>query len=145
METLTMIWIALLIGLVVVELLTMGLTTIWFAGGALVGLIANMVGAPVWVQWTLFVVVSCVLLIATRPLVVRYINKTHVKTNAESLIGETAIVNQEIDNLKAMGSVQVNGQDWTARSISDDNVIATNKLVVIKAIEGVKLIVEATK
>ena len=134
-------WLVLLIVLVVIELLTMGLSTIWFAGGALIALLAELIGAPVYVQVVLFIVVSVLLLFLTRPVAVRYLNRGRVKTNAESLIGRSAFVIEEIDNLKAMGCVSVDGQEWTARCVNDDTVIEKDKVVVIKAIQGVKLIV----
>lgn len=141
MEPLLITWIAMFVVLIIIEFLTMGLTTIWFAGGALVALFANLFGANSVIQWILFFLVSIVLLLATRPFAVRYLNKGRVTTNVDSLIGQVGIVEQEIDNLKAMGNIMINGQDWTARSISNDILIEKGKTVVVKSIEGVKLIV----
>ncbi len=138
-------WLVLLIILVVIEIATLGLTTIWFAGGSLIALIAAAFGAPLYLQIALFIVVSAVLLFFTRPLAVRYFNNDRVKTNAESLIGKKAVVEEEIDNLKPSGLVNVKGQDWTARSTQDDVVIPKGKVVFICAISGVKLIVEERK
>lgn len=136
-------WLVLLIVLVVIEIATLGLTTIWFAGGSLIALIAAAFGAPLYLQIALFVAVSAVLLFSTRPLAVRYFNNGRVKTNAESLIGKKAVVEEEIDNLKPSGLVNVKGQEWTARSTRDEVVIPKGKVVFIRAISGVKLIVEA--
>ena len=138
-------WLVLLVVLVVIEIATLGLTTIWFAGGALVALIAAAFGAPLYFQVALFIAVSAVLLFFTRPLGVRYFNNDRVKTNAESLIGKKAVVEEEIDNLKPTGLVNVKGQEWTARSTNDDVVIPKGKVVFICAISGVKLIVEERK
>lgn len=135
------LWLAALIVLLIVELLTMGLTTIWFAGGALIALIAALCGAPLWLQIVLFIVVSIVLLLVTRPIAMKYWNKDRIKTNAESLIGQTALVTEEIDNLKANGVVTVNGNEWTARS-ADNRLIPKDAVVIIKEIQGVKLLVE---
>ncbi len=135
------LWLAALIVLLIVELLTMGLTTIWFAGGALIALIAALCGAPLWLQIVLFIVVSIVLLLVTRPIAMKYWNKDRIKTNAESLIGQTALVTEEIDNLKAKGVVTVNGNEWTARS-ADNRLIPKDAVVIIKEIQGVKLLVE---
>lgn len=145
MEPLLIVWVVMFVVLVLIELLTLGLTTIWFAGGALAAMIANLLGANNVVQWILFFLVSIVLLIATRPFAVRYLNKDRVSTNADSLIGQLGIVDQEIDNLKAMGNIMIHGQDWTARSASNDLLIEKGKTVVVKSIEGVKLIVEEQK
>ncbi|HIY60736.1 MAG TPA: NfeD family protein [Candidatus Eisenbergiella pullistercoris] len=138
-------WLVLLIVLVLIEIATLGLTTIWFAGGSLAALIAAAFGAPLYLQITLFIAVSAVLLFFTRPLAMKYFNGSRVKTNAESLIGRRAVVKEEIDNLKASGLVSVRGQDWTARSVRDDAVIPKGSVVDIRAISGVKLIVEERK
>lgn len=138
------VWLAILIIMVVIEIVTLGLTTIWFAGGALVAFISSLLGAGLPIQIVLFILVSLLLLLGTRPLAVKYFNKDRVKTNAESLIGTVGIVMQEIDNLHAQGMVQVNGQEWTARS-TDDTVIEKGKEVLIEEIRGVKLIVKEKK
>ena len=135
------VWLAILIVLVVIEIITLGLTTIWFAGGALVAFVASLLGAGIPVQIALFVVVSLLLLGGTRPYAVKYFNKERIKTNVESLIGTYGIVLEDIDNLKAVGTVQVNGVEWSARSI-DDSLITKGKEVLIEEISGVKLIVK---
>ena len=98
-------WLIVLAVFLVIEAITVGLTTIWFAGGALLAAIASVLGASVLVQWILFLVVSLVLLIFTRPLAVRYMNKGVPKTNVNSLIGEKAVVIQKINNLEQTGQV----------------------------------------
>ncbi len=140
-ETYVMVWIVLLVVLVLVELLTMGLTTIWFAGGSLVGCILAALGAPLWAQIIAALVVSIVLLLTTRPIAVKYFNKDRVRTNAESLIGHIAIVMSDIDNLQGVGLVNVGGQEWSARSSDDDVRIRAGSVVEILSISGVKLIV----
>ena len=141
-ETYVMVWIVLLVVLVLVELLTMGLTTIWFAGGSLVGCILAVLGAPLWAQIIAALIVSIVLLLTTRPIAVKYFNKDRVRTNAESLIGHIAIVMNDIDNLQGVGLVNVGGQEWSARSYSDDVPIKSGSVVEILSISGVKLIVK---
>ena len=81
-------WLALLILLVLIELATMGLTTIWFAAGALVATIAAACGAPVLVQVILFLVVSVLMLVFTRPVAIRYFNVGRAKTNVDSMLGD---------------------------------------------------------
>ena len=135
------VWIAILIVMVVIEIITLGLTTIWFAGGALVAFIASLLGAGIPVQIVLFVVVSLLLLAGTRPYAVKYFNKDRTRTNADSLIGAVGVVLEDIDNLKAAGMVQVNGQEWTART-EDGGRIAKGKEVLVEKISGVKLIVK---
>ena len=134
------LWIVLLIGAVVVEIITMGLTSIWFAGGALVALIAAALHGPIWLQIACFVVVSVLLLTFTRPIAVKYLNKDRVRTNAESIVGKQAIVISEVDNLQGIGQVSVGGQEWSARSVADDEKLAPGCVVEVVAISGVKLI-----
>lgn len=138
----TTIWLIVLVACVVIEIITMGLTTIWFAGGALIAAIAAAFSLPVWLQIVLFLVVSLVLLYLTRPIAVKYFNKDRVKTNAESLVGQQAIVISEVDNLQGIGQVTVGGREWSARSINEGRQLPVGSVVVVRAISGVKLIVE---
>ena len=136
------IWLAILTFFLVAEAVTVQLTTIWFAGGALAGLIANVCGLDFWPQMMAFVAVSFVLLFFTRPFAVKYVNKGHVSTNVDELIGMEGVVLEEIDNLRASGRVQVRGMEWTARSQNQEQKIAKDKIIEVCAIEGVKLIVK---
>lgn len=138
----TVVWLVILVALVVIELLTMGLTTVWFAGGALVASLASLLHLPVILQMILFLVVSALLLYFTRPIAVKYFNKDRVRTNAESLVGRQAIVISEIDNLQGIGQVTVGGQEWTARTTQEGISLPVGSVVVIRAISGVKLMVE---
>lgn len=136
----TIVWLILLIVFIGVEAATLGLASIWFAGGAFVSAIAAALHAPIWLQIVLFFATSLVLLYFTRPVAVKYFNKDRVKTNVESLIGETAVVTGEIDNLLSTGQVVINGQEWSARS-AEENRIPVGTVVVVESISGVKLIV----
>jgi len=135
-------WLVLLILCIVIELPTMGLTTIWFAGGALVAILAGLLHAPVFVQVILFLLVSLLLLFFTRPIAVKYFNRDRVKTNVESMVGRQAIVTSEIINLKSTGQVTVGGLEWSARSCDDQVEIPVGAVVRVVAIHGVKLIVK---
>lgn len=143
--SMTVVWLVILVVLVVIELLTMGLTTIWFAGGALIAAITSLFRAPFAVQVILFLVVSAVLLFFTRPLAVKYFNKDRVRTNAESLVGRQAIVISEIDNLQGTGQVNVGGMEWSARTKEDGVRIPVGTVTTVLAINGVKLVVEERK
>ena len=92
-------WLAIFIVLLIIEIATMGLTTIWFAGGALIAFGAGLVGFGLGVQVGTFIVVSLLLLLLTRPLAVKYFNQERQKTNAESLIGQQALVSEDIDTI----------------------------------------------
>ena len=136
------IWLAILAVLLATEAITAGLTTIWFAGGALVAAVASYFGAGLITQLMLFLCVSLVLLIFTRPAAVKFMNKGVTKTNAESLIGRKAVVIQTIDNLAQTGQVRISDIEWMARTSSDGIVIPEKAVVIVKEIQGVKLIVE---
>lgn len=143
--SMTVFWLVVLVALVIIELLTMGLTTVWFAGGALVATIAALFHAPLFLQIILFLVVSAVLLFFTRPLAVKYFNKDRVRTNAESLVGRQAIVISEIDNLQGIGQVNVGGMEWSARTRIDGVRLPVGTVTTVLAINGVKLVVEERK
>ena len=119
MNEMVTLWLVVLIVSIGVEVATLGLTSIWFAGGAVVAVIAAALQAPIWLQILLFFAVSLLLLFFTRPVAVRYFNKDRVRTNVESMIGRQAIVTSEIDNLQGIGQVTVGGQEWSARTEKD--------------------------
>ena len=137
-------WVAALVVFLIVEAVTAGLVSIWFVFGSLVALICAALGAAVWLQIFWFVIVSVATLVLTRPLVKRYVDSRSVATNADRSIGRTAVVTERIDNLAATGAVQLSGVIWTARSTDDALTIESGEHVIIRAIEGVKLIVERT-
>lgn len=133
-------WLAAFVVFIGIEIGTMALTTIWFAGGALAAFLVTFTGAGIELQLAVFFIVSLALLIFTRPFALKFINRDAVKTNAESLVGRTARVTSRIDNDLATGTAVVNGQEWTARS-ADGTPIAEGAMVEIKEIKGVKLMV----
>ena len=137
-------WVVALVVFLIVEAVTAGLVSIWFVFGSLVALICAALGAAVWLQIFWFVIVSVAALVLTRPLVKRYVDSRSVATNADRSIGRTAVVTERIDNLAATGAVKLDGVVWTARSTDDAVAIETGERVTVRAIEGVKLIVERT-
>ena len=145
MTDMVIFWLVAMVALIVIELATLGLTTIWFACGALVAVVAAALGAPLLLQILMFIVVSFAVLLAVRPIAVKYFNKDRTRTNIESMIGRQAIVVSEIDNMQGVGQVSVNGMDWSARSTINELKISVGRVVVIRAVDGVKLIVEENK
>ena len=135
-------WVVALVVFLIVEAVTAGLVSIWFVFGSLVALICAALGAAVWLQIFWFVIVSVATLVLTRPLVKRYVDSRSVATNADRSIGRAAVVTERIDNLAATGAVKLDGVVWTARSTDDAVAIETGERVTVRAIEGVKLIVE---
>ena len=136
------VWIGVLIAAVVVEAATSDFVAIWFFPAALVSLILSLFEAPVWLQILLFVTVGLALVIATRPLCRKFLKVKREKTNAESLIGKTCIVTEEIRNIDEVGEVKVGGLCWSARAEDAQRVIAVGEHVEIVEIQGVKLIVK---
>lgn len=133
-------WLIIMAVLILFEIITLGLSTIWFAFGALAAFVASLLGANLVVQLIVFFAVSLITLFFTRPVALKYFNKDRTKTNAESLVGQKAVVTEQIDNLGASGYVSVGGQEWMARSV-DDEVIDKGKTVIVDGISGAKLIV----
>ena len=141
MDFIVWIWLGLLVLFIVFELITTSLTTIWFAGGALVAFVMALVELPVWAQIAAFFVVSIVLLIFTRPFLTKFLKVGGEKTNVDSLIGQTARVIVDINNNDSIGYALVGGQGWTARAENDNDIIPKDTLVEIVGVSGVKLIV----
>lgn len=138
---LSIMWLALIVVLLAVEVATTSLTTIWFAGGALAALLSALLGMRMEGQGILFLGVSLLLLFLTRPLAVRYFNKKTVETNAPALVGQEAVVMERIDNLQSTGRVRIHGQEWASRAADPHGSIEKNAVVTVQKIEGVKLIV----
>ncbi len=138
----TIFWLILFVVLLIIEILTMGLTTVWFAGGALVAFILAFAGFELPVQIIVFLLVSILLLVLTRPIAIQFFNKEREKTNVDSLIGQKAIVLETIDTLHGTGRVEVNGMEWSAKVEDPTAVIEAGVVVSIEGIQGVKLIVK---
>lgn len=139
-----LLWLGATIVLFIAEAVTVNLVTVWFALGALAAFIAAVCGAELWLQIVLFLLVTVVTLIFTRPIAKKHINGKHEATNADMVIGKTAVVTEEIDNLSARGAVTCMGKVWSARSLNDEKFSAGDEVTVEK-IQGVKLIVSPKK
>lgn len=135
------IWLAAAIIFIIIEAVTVGLTTIWFAAGALVALVLALIKVGVGVQVAVFLILSLVLLATTRKIFVNKLKTGSEKTNVDALVGEEAVVLEDITPFNT-GLVKVKGQNWTAIAADKDASILKGSTVKIKAIEGVKLIVE---
>ena len=138
------IWLFLIILFTVVEAVTPAIVSIWFALGALFALITAALSAPVCLQIIVFIAVSTLALILTRPLVKRKLHKDITPTNYDVLIGKTAVVIENINNTEESGAVKIQGKIWTARSV-DGSEIPSGSSIVISSIEGVKLIVKLSQ
>lgn len=133
-------WIVLLIVFLVIEFITVGLATIWFAGGALAALILAALGVGIAWQIAAFFIVSLVLLLFTRPFVVKYVKPNRVRTNYESAIGKQVLIKEKVDNLAGTGMADLEGQEWTARMEDDAQTLEAGMRGEVVNISGVKLI-----
>lgn len=138
------VWLGAVCLFAVTEAATVNLVALWFVGGALCALLCAILGAPLWLQAVLFLLVSAALLGCLRPFVRKYVNPKKTATNADRNIGKTVMVTERIDNLRGTGAVRSCGAEWTARSI-DGSIIEKDALVTVDKIEGVKLYVELAK
>ena len=136
---LTWLIIAVLLG--ALEAVTIDLVAVWFALGAFVTIIPAALGLPFWMQLIVFLAVSLVSLAFTRPIVSNVLHVKKTSTNADRVIGMVGIVTIPINNIVGEGRVMVNGLEWAARS-DDGAPVDKGESVLIKAIEGVKVIVE---
>lgn len=142
--TMAVVWLIAAIIFAVIEALTMGLATIWFAGGAIAAMLLALINLNIGIQVVGFLVVSVVLLVFTRKLFVGKLKTGEVKTNVDALIGKRAIVTTEIKPLST-GIIKIGGQEWTAISENNDEIIASGETVVIIDIQGVKAVVKKEK
>ena len=140
----TIIWIAAIIIFGIAEAATAGLVSIWFVAGAVAALIVTELGASLLIQFAVFLVVSILALIATRPLAKKMLDKTIVPTNADRVLHREAKVTETVDNENAAGAVYIDGKTWTARSDSGA-IIEKGKMAEIVRMEGVKLYVREAK
>jgi len=140
----TVLWLILLIVFIIAEATTSALISIWFAAGALAAMLVAFLGLPGWMQILVFLAVSGIVLLCAKPLIEKSVNQKTTKTNADRVIGAIGTVTQDIDNLAAVGLVSVLGQSWSARS-ADDSIIPNGTKILVKEIDGVKLIVEKTE
>lgn len=135
------VWAALIVAFCVLEGITAQLVSIWFVIGAIAALIAQLCGASLIIQIVVFIAVSIVALLVTRPIVKKKLNTKTEKTNADRCIGMQGVVTEDIDNLAPSGQVKVDGKVWTARSSAGEN-IPEGAVVTVEKIDGVKLIVK---
>ena len=136
----TIIWPVLMIAFLIAEAATVVTISLWFAGGALVALVASLLGAPLWLQVTLFFLVSAALLGSLRGMVRKHFTPKLERTNVDAIIGSSGYVTTEIDNIKATGTVKLGAMEWTARA-TNGAPLAVGTLVKVDKIEGVKVFV----
>lgn len=137
----SIVWLAILAVMLVLEIISLGLTTIWFGIGAIGAVVVAFMGIGIPGQILVFVVLSIISMAVFRPIAMKYLNRDKEKTNIDEVIGKTAVVTRQIDNELATGEVQLNGMSWTARSESG-RIIPEEERVTVVCVQGVKLIVK---
>ena len=133
-------WLLILGILILIEIIALNLTTIWFAAGALLAFVVSLFYDNLVLELILFLIASLALLYFIRPLILRYFNPQKAKENYEGVIGKDGLVNTKIDNSNKTGKVTVGGQEWSARSL-EGSIIEEGSKVRIQAITGAKLVV----
>lgn len=136
-----LVWLIIAVILGIAEAITVGLVCIWFAIGALVAIIPAWLGAPIWVQVLVFIIVSGACLAFTKRFLKDYLKLKKQPTNADSLIGQDGLCTEDINNILSTGKVDISSLTWSARS-DNDKPISKGKIVTIKSISGATLIVE---
>ena len=136
------IWLIAAVVLLAAEAMTAGLTTIWFAVGALAAWLTSVLGAGLGWQVFVFLLASLALLALTRPLAEKLAGRKTVKTNTDSVIGRRAVVTAPVDNLAATGEITLDGMPWSARSSDEKAVLPVGTEVTILEVRGVKCIVK---
>ena len=144
MELLTIVWLVLMVVFLAVEAATVTMVSLWFAAGSLVALVASLLHAQVWLQVTLFLAVSALLLAALRPMARKHFTPKLSKTNVDAIVGSRGYVTADIDNISATGTVKLGAMEWTARSTTG-SAIPKGALVQVDKIEGVKAFVTAVE
>ena len=141
-DWLVVLWLVVVVAFLAVELMTVTLTSIWFAAGGLIALFVAMAGGGFVFQMIAFLIGSFGMFFATKPWAEKVINGKKTSTNADRAIGEEARVVERISNLDQTGRVIVRGQDWMARTEDDKEIIEQGELVRVLQISGVKVIVK---
>ena len=135
------VWLVLSVVFLIVEFVTVGLTSIWFAIGGIIALIVAIIGGPIWLQLLLFVVASIGLLLLTKPLVTKYVNARMTRTNADSLVGKCIVIAERVSNTEQTGMALVEGKEWTVRAKEEGDIFEAGEQAKIVEISGVKLLV----
>lgn len=136
-----LLWIGLMVLFAAIEAATVNMVSIWFVGGSLIALIAQLLGASWWVQIALFLTTAAVLLACLRPFVRRFVTPGKTATNADMVLKREAYLSETVDNLRGTGALKLDGKEWTVRSM-DGSVLPEGTLVKVVKLEGVKLFVE---
>ena len=137
-------WLIAMVIFAVAEAMTVSLVSVWFAAGALGAVLVALMGGSLTFQVTVFLVLAIALLLGLRGIVRKHFTPRVTKTNIDSVVGATGVVLTPVNNIAALGQVQIGGVEWSARS-SDNSHIPAGTLVKVDRIEGVKVYVTAVE
>ena len=136
------IWLAVIILTIIIEIITVGLTSIWLTGGGIAALVVCLLGGHWGLQLAVFFVVTFILIYFTRPWALKYIESRKTATNYEEVIGKTVRIIEDVDNVKETGKAIYNGMEWTARAKVDTETFSLDEQARVVGVQGVKLILE---
>lgn len=139
----TIVWLLAFAVFLFIEAMTVSLTSIWFAGGALAALLSQVLGAGIRLQLIVFIVISFLLFLTIRPLATQYVNRGRTKTNVDSFTGRKVIVKERIDNVADTGTVTLSGETWLARAFVEGETFEPGFVVEVAGVKGAKLLVKA--
>lgn len=137
------VWAAIAVAFMVLEMMTMAFVALYVSAGALAALAAALVGGNVVVQVAAFSLFGAVLLVLTRPVIMRRLQKDEIPSNVHWLVGKRGIVTIEIDADAGTGQIRVGTEHWTAAPTGGDGVIPVDAKVEVVEVEGVTALVQA--
>lgn len=136
------VWLAIIVVTIAIEIITVGLTSIWLTGGALAALIVSLLGGHWGLQIAVFFIVTFLLIYFTRPWALKYLESRKVATNYEEIIGKSVRVIERVDNKNGTGKVDYNGMEWTARAVEEDAIFEADERAIVCDVQGVKLLIK---
>ena len=139
------VWLAVIIVTIIIEIITVGLTSIWLTGGALAALFVCLLGGHWGLQLVVFFAVTFVLLYFTRPWALKYLESRKTATNYEETIGKTVRIIEAVDNRMGQGKADYNGMEWTARAKDEDVTFSIGEQAIVSEVQGVKLILDKVR
>ncbi len=137
-------WLVAMIVFIIAETMTVSLVSIWFAAGSLGAVVVALLGGGLTLQVSVFLALAIVLLFSLRSVVRKHFTPNLIRTNVDSVVGSTGIVLTPVNNIAALGQVQVGGVEWSARS-SNNSHIPAGTLVKVDKVEGVKVFVSVAE
>ena len=136
-----LVWLVIAVVLGIFEAATVALVSIWFAIGAVAAMVPAYFNAPFWVQILVFILVSALCFVFTRPFFKKIIRVNKQPTNVDRLVGQEGVATDDIENIECRGKVFISGLTWSARSETGE-LIPQGAVVTVKKIEGATLVVK---